>query len=141
MKVPNMAGHRSLHAGTVQRLLYGSGVGTNESLEVLTRVGRALADPSRAQIMLTLLDGPAYPGELAVRWGQSRANVSNHLACLRGCGLVTATREGRRVSYDLADPTLAHALRDLVDLVLDVDRSAACEPTPALSADPCCEVS
>ena len=70
MKVPNMAGHRSLHAGTVQRLLYGSGVGTNESLEVLTRVGRALADPSRAQIMLTLLDGPAYPGELAVRWGQ-----------------------------------------------------------------------
>jgi hypothetical protein len=32
------------------------------------------------------------------------------------------------VSYALADPALAHALRDLVDLVLEVDRSVACQP-------------
>lgn len=122
-------------------MLYDSGVVTSESLEVLTRVGRALSDPSRAQIMLTLLDGPAYPGALAARWGQSRANVSNHLACLRGCGLVTATREGRRVSYELADPALAHALRDLVDLVLEVDRSVACQPAAGHSSDAYGEVS
>ena len=112
-----------------------------ESLDVLTRVGRALADPSRAQIMLTLLDGPTYPGALAARWGQSRANVSNHLACLRGCGLVTATRDGRHVQYELADPALAHALRDLVHLVLEVDRSVACLPGPDASGDPSREVS
>lgn len=114
-------------------MLYDSGVVADDSLGVLTRVGRALADPSRARIMLTLLDGPAYPGALAERWGQSRANVSNHLACLRGCGLVTATRHGRRVSYELADPALAHALRDLVGLVLAVDRSVACPPAADLS--------
>lgn len=113
----------------------------DESLDVLTRVGRALADPSRAQILLTLLDGPAYPGVLAARWGQSRANVSNHLACLRGCGLVTGTRDGRRVSYELADPALAHALRDLVTLVLQVDRSVACQPAPTSLADQRREVS
>lgn len=122
-------------------MLYDPRVAVDESLEVLTRVGRALADPSRAQIMLTLLDGPAYPGALAARWGQSRANVSNHLACLRGCGLVTATREGRRVSYELADPALAHALRDLVDLVLEVDRSVACQPAQDLTGAAYCEVS
>jgi ArsR family transcriptional regulator, cadmium/lead-responsive transcriptional repressor len=121
-------------------VLYDSRV-ANESLEVLTRVGRALADPSRAQIMLTLLDGPTYPGVLAARWGQSRANVSNHLACLRGCGLVTATRQGRRVSYELADPALAHALRDLVDLVLEVDRSVACQPAADASGASLREVS
>lgn len=124
----------------VQPLLYHLGMLTEESLAVLNRVGRALADPSRAQIMLSLLDGPAYPAALATRWGQSRANVSNHLACLRGCGLVTATRDGRRVSYELADPALAHALRDLVQLVLRVDQSAACLPSPA-SGDACCEAS
>ena len=112
-----------------------------ESLDVLTRVGRALADPSRAQIMLTLLDGPTYPGAVAARWGQSRANVSKHLACLRGSGLVTATRDGRHVQYELADPALAHALRDLVHLVLEVDRWVACLPGPDASGDPSREVS
>jgi DNA-binding transcriptional ArsR family regulator len=111
-----------------------------ESLDVLSRVGRALADSSRAQIMVSLLDGPAYPAALAARWGQSPSNVSNHLACLRGCGLVTATRDGRRVRYELADPALAHALADLVDLVLRVDRSVACEPVGGAAAE-CCTAS
>jgi ArsR family transcriptional regulator, cadmium/lead-responsive transcriptional repressor len=45
--------------------------------------------------------------------GDTRANLSNHLACLRECGLVTATAEGRRIRYELADPRLADALRIL----------------------------
>jgi DNA-binding transcriptional ArsR family regulator len=55
--------------------------------------------------------------------GVSRAKASNHLACLRGCGLVTATREGRQVRYELADQRLAGALRELARVVLD---SPAC---------------
>ena len=89
--------------------------------ETLERVGRALSDPTRRRILLILLDGPAYPAALAERLGTRRTNVSNHLTCLRGCGLVRATREGRRVRYDLASPRLGHALADLVDLELDVE--------------------
>ena len=55
--------------------------------------------------------------------------VSNHLACLRGCGLVVATYEGRRVRYELVDANLAHALGDLLDVVLAIDDSAACTST------------
>jgi ArsR family transcriptional regulator, cadmium/lead-responsive transcriptional repressor len=47
--------------------------------------------------------------------------VSNHLACLRGCGLVVAVPEGRRSRYELADARIGHALDDLVGLVLAVD--------------------
>ena len=47
--------------------------------------------------------------------------MSNHLTCLRGCGLVTARLEGRRVRYELAHPRLAHALADLAGLTLPVD--------------------
>jgi ArsR family transcriptional regulator, cadmium/lead-responsive transcriptional repressor len=89
--------------------------------ETLGRVGTALADPTRRQILLALLDGPTYPADLAERLGVGRTNVSNHLTCLRGCGLVRATREGRQVRYDLASPRLAHALSDLVDLELEID--------------------
>ena len=89
--------------------------------ETLERVGTALSDPTRRRILLVLLDGPAYPADLAEQLDVGRTNVSNHLTCLRGCGLVRATREGRQVRYDLASPRLAHALADLVDLELEID--------------------
>ena len=56
--------------------------------------------------------------EMAEDFGITRANLSNHLACLRECGLVTATAEGRRVRYELADQQLADGLRILAALDL-----------------------
>ncbi len=77
-------------------------------------MGLALADGTRCGIVARLLEGPAYPADLAAALGTSRANVSNHLACLRACGLVIGTPEGRRVRYRLFSPALSHALRTLV---------------------------
>jgi DNA-binding transcriptional ArsR family regulator len=87
----------------------------------LERLGRALADESRRRILMELLDGPAYPAELARRLGLGRANTSNHLTCLRGCGLVVAEPEGRRVRYAIADARLADGLRMLADVVVSID--------------------
>ncbi|ORB26222.1 ArsR/SmtB family transcription factor [Mycolicibacterium parafortuitum] len=102
--------------------------------DALARFGSALSDPTRAEILLILRDGPGYPSELADRIGVSRQILSNHLACLRGCGLVAVSPEGRRSRYELADPRIAHALADLVGLVLDVD-PACC---PAAGDNACC---
>jgi DNA-binding transcriptional ArsR family regulator len=102
--------------------------------DALSRFGCALSDPTRAEILLILRDGPGYPSELADRIGVSRQILSNHLACLRGCGLVTACAEGRRSRYELADPRIAHALNDLIGLVLAVD-PACC---PAADDQACC---
>jgi len=87
---------------------------------VLARFGRALSDPTRARILLALRESPAYPSDLAELLGVSRQGLSNHLTCLRGCGLVVAVPEGRRSRYELADPRLAHALTDLMSVVLAV---------------------
>ena len=92
-------------------------------IDALERVGTALADPTRRRILLLLVDGGAYPAELADTLGATRTNISNHLACLRGCGLVRAEREGRQVRYELSSPRLAHALTDLVDLELEVEEN------------------
>ena len=97
----------------------------HELIEPLSRIGRALVDPTRCRILVTLLGGPRYPTDLADHLGLTKANVSNHLACLRGCGLVVATQEGRRQRYELVDPRFAHALADMVALAGDLDRSAA----------------
>jgi DNA-binding transcriptional ArsR family regulator len=87
-------------------------------MSTLSRIGLALADPTRRRVLVHLIDGPAYPAEMAEEFATSRANLSNHLTCLRECGLVTATAEGRRVRYDLADQRLAEALRILAALDL-----------------------
>jgi DNA-binding transcriptional ArsR family regulator len=87
-------------------------------LGTLARVGKALADPTRCRVLVQLADGPGYPAEMADSFGTTRANLSNHLTCLRECGLVTATAEGRRVRYELADQRLAEGLRLLAALDL-----------------------
>ena|SRR5829696_2702742 len=117
----------------VQPILYSPVMSTalGSDVDVLERIGTALADPTRRRILTMLLVGPAYPADLAEVLDVSRAKVSNHLACLRGCGLVTATREGRQIRYQLADQRLAGALGELARVVLD---SPACpahlEPRP-----------
>ncbi len=90
-------------------------------VDSLARIGRALADESRRRILVALMDGGRYPSDLADALRCTRANVSNHLACLRGCGLVQAIPEGRRVRYELSDVRLGAALGVLADLVLDVE--------------------
>lgn len=92
----------------------------------MNRLGRAMADPTRSRILLTLLDGPGYPAELSRELGLTRTNVSNHLACLRGCGLIVATPEGRRTRYEIADPHLALGMRQLLEAVVAVDEGAPC---------------
>ncbi|MEV6845179.1 metalloregulator ArsR/SmtB family transcription factor, partial [Actinoplanes sp. NPDC051411] len=64
--------------------------------QVLARFGHALSDATRARLLLALRDAPGYPAELADLLGVTRQNLSNHLACLRGCGLVVARPAGRR---------------------------------------------
>jgi DNA-binding transcriptional ArsR family regulator len=93
--------------------------------DALERVGTALADPTRRAILTRLLDRSAYPAELAEDLQVGRTNVSNHLACLRGCGLVRSTRQGRQVRYELVSSRLAHALAELVVLDLEVEPGQA----------------
>jgi DNA-binding transcriptional ArsR family regulator len=104
----------------VQLSLYSSGVTVSMGIDLgtLARIGMALADPTRRRVLVHLTGGPGYPAEMAGEFGTTRANLSNHLACLRECGLVTATAEGRRVRYELADDRLAQGLRILAGLSL-----------------------
>lgn len=102
-------------------------------LDAIERLGRAMADPSRSRILLELLDAPGYPARIAKTLDLTRTNVSNHLACLRGCGLVVATPEGRQTRYEIADPHLTRALRSLLEVVVAVDDGMPC-------SDPTCDV-
>jgi len=107
-------------------------------LDVMNRLGRAMADPTRSRILLSLLEKPGYPAQLAKALDLTRTNVSNHLACLRDCGIVVAEPEGRRTRYEIADPHLGQALNALVDTTLAVDDNAPCL-NPVCPVVGCCD--
>ena len=98
-------------------------------LDALNRIGRALADPTRARILLSLLDAPSYPAELAQSLDLTRSNVSNHLACLRDCGLVEGRSQGRSVYYSLSHPELMDMLAQAEVLLAATGSAVSLCPT------------
>jgi DNA-binding transcriptional ArsR family regulator len=64
---------------------------------------RTLASPHRLRIIHRLGIGQCGVTELARDLGLSQAAASQHLAVMRGAGIVDAVREGRVVRYELSD--------------------------------------
>ncbi|MCL5797374.1 MAG: metalloregulator ArsR/SmtB family transcription factor [Patescibacteria group bacterium] len=64
---------------------------------------RGLSDSTRLSVLLTLIDGEKTVGEIVETTQQSQSNVSNHLKCLSGCGLVKNRRNGKNIYYSFRD--------------------------------------
>ncbi|MEU6298972.1 metalloregulator ArsR/SmtB family transcription factor [Streptomyces erythrochromogenes] len=79
----------------------------NTSSEDEAGAFRALADPTRRQILEDLRDGELAAGEIASRFAISAPSISRHLGVLKGAGLVTERRDGNRILYTLAEERLA----------------------------------
>jgi DNA-binding transcriptional ArsR family regulator len=78
------------------------------------RVFQALADPSRRAILESLMLGEAAVKDLTARFDISQPAVSQHLAALKGAGLVSGRREGRHVYYRM-QPRGMQPLLDWID--------------------------
>lgn len=67
---------------------------------------KALSDAGRLVLLSALQRGELSVGELSLATGRAQPNVSQHLASLAHAGLVAARRDGTRVFYRIADPTV-----------------------------------
>lgn len=70
-------------------------------------VFKALADPTRRQILQDLRGGELMAGEIAGRFSISAPSVSRHLGVLRGAGLIRERRVANRIYYSLVEDRLA----------------------------------
>jgi DNA-binding transcriptional ArsR family regulator len=75
------------------------------------------SDASRLLILETLRTDAMNVTQIVEATGLSQSNVSNHLNCLRDCGLVSRQQQGRFALYQLSDPLVSHLL-DLADKLL-----------------------
>jgi DNA-binding transcriptional ArsR family regulator len=67
---------------------------------------KALADAGRLALLVALQGGERCVGDLAEVTRRPQPNVSQHLASLQKAGLVEGRKEGTRVFYRIADPTV-----------------------------------
>ncbi|MBX3196196.1 MAG: winged helix-turn-helix transcriptional regulator [Microbacteriaceae bacterium] len=70
----------------------------------------SLADPSRLAILRRLSQGEARVRDLTDELGLAQSTVSEHVACLRDCGLLVARVEGRQNFYAVATPEVIEML-------------------------------
>lgn len=91
-------------------------------LALKAKLFRGFSDSSRLNILEALRNGPLTVSEIIAATGLSQSNVSNHLGCLRDCGLVVAEQEGRYVTYHLSDDRVGELLALAESLLADVAR-------------------
>lgn len=90
------------------------------SIELQAKLFRGFGDPSRLAILSALRSGPLTVSEIVKATGLSQSNVSNHLGCLRDCGLVVAQQNWRYVTYHLSDDRVLELLDLAESLLSDV---------------------
>ena len=92
----------------------------NLSIELQAKLFRGFADSSRLSILNILRDGPVTVSQIVEETGLSQSNTSNHLGCLRDCGLVIREQKGRSVFYQFSDERVAHLINMADELLADV---------------------
>lgn len=90
---------------------------------IAAQLFRGLSDPTRLALLLALLDGEQRVTDLVGRVGTSQANVSNHLSCLRECGLIAARPDGRQTFYRVASDEVETLLRSAEGLLAELGDS------------------
>lgn len=102
------------------------GVLRGELDQLTSRMCKALNDPKRLLLLLTLGEQPRTVSELCQLLDLAQSNVSQHLAILRDRGLVEASRQGSYVIYRLRYPQILGAIEILRDVMTkELERQSA----------------
>jgi len=97
-------------------------ISTTSSIDLQAKLFRGFADPSRLALLEALRAGERTVSDLVQVTGFTQPNVSNHLSCMRDCGLVTVRQQGRFAYYSLSDDRVAQLLLLADELLADVAR-------------------
>lgn len=95
---------------------------------------RSLSDPARLSIVQLLVEGEQRVVDLTARLGLAQSTVSQHVACLRECGLLSSRSSGRATLYALAQPGLLELLSAAEGLLDATGRRVALCPTSGVEA-------
>jgi ArsR family transcriptional regulator len=82
---------------------------------------KAIADPTRREILRMLRKEEMTAGELAERFDMTKPSMSHHFAVLKAADLITSRREGQTIWYALNTTVVEDVLAWAMDLVRGVE--------------------
>jgi len=91
-----------------------------QRLNLKAKMFRGFGDITRLSILESLRDEEKTVTQIAKSLDQSQSNISNHLACLFECGLVTNRRDGKNRFYSLADKNVEKLLNQSDKILSDI---------------------
>lgn len=91
----------------------------------LQQTMRALADPTRREILALLKSGPLSAGEITAHFDVTAAAISRHLAVLREADLIFDRREGKFIFYELNASVMEELLLWISDLMADMSADSS----------------
>jgi DNA-binding transcriptional ArsR family regulator len=80
---------------------------------------KALADPTRREILALLRRGEMTAGALAERFDMTKPSMSHHFTVLKEADLITSRREGQQIWYGLNTTVVEDLMAWTMDLLLD----------------------
>jgi DNA-binding transcriptional ArsR family regulator len=86
---------------------------------------KALADPTRREIIRLLRDGPKSSGEIAERFSTAWPTISRHLGVLRDAELILSERHGQAIVYELNTTVFDELIEHLLEWTRPNGRSDA----------------
>jgi len=88
----------------------------NSDLDVKAKFLRGFSDKSRLQILESIKNKEKTVSEIVQDLQGNQSNISQHLACLKGCGIIKGRQEGKYMYYSLRDEKV-NELLSLFDVV------------------------
>ena len=82
---------------------------------------KALADPTRREILRLLRGGEKTAGELAQQFDMTKPSMSHHFAVLKQADLIASRREGQQIFYFLNTTVVEDLLALIWGLLADGD--------------------
>ncbi|TCP28897.1 ArsR family transcriptional regulator [Scopulibacillus darangshiensis] len=91
------------------------------NIETKTKFLRGFADKTRIQILDCLKNGEKPVSQIVKEINGNQSNISQHLACLKGCGIIRGRQEGKYVYYSLRNAQVKQLLQMFDDVLFTVE--------------------
>ncbi|NCT39832.1 winged helix-turn-helix transcriptional regulator [Bacillus sp. EB93] len=98
----------------------------NLDIDLKVKLIHGFSNKTRIQILESIKDQEKTVSQIVEELNGNQSNISQHLACLKGCGIIVGRNEGKYSYYSLRNQQIQELLT-MFDVVLqDVQNNVAC---------------
>jgi DNA-binding transcriptional ArsR family regulator len=98
----------------------------NKEIDMKVKLIHGFSNKTRLQILECIKDQEKTVSQIVEKINGNQSNISQHLACLKGCGIIIGRNEGKYCYYSLRNQNIRDLLA-MIDVVLeDVQNDVAC---------------